>query len=140
MLRAIVRAATAASRTAPDRSIPAVVASSKLSSSNYSSKNTKSSLTKAKKAKSKGDTKSDEAYAAGADDGLSDLLDEEARNRRLAEDDKDPSLDIGPNGRALFTSATTISQLSRKDTCTYMKFRYFYMNLCVPLCVVRLVL
>lgn len=140
MLRAILRAATAASRTAPDRSIPAVFASSKLSSSNYSSKNTKSSLVKAKKAKSKPDAKSEEASAAAADDGLSDLLDEEARDRRLAEDDKDPSLDVGPNGRALFTSATTISQLSRKDTCTYMKFRYFSMNLCVPLCVVRLVL
>lgn len=132
MLRAILRAATAASRTAPDRSIPAVFASSKLSSSNYSSKNTKSSLVKAKKAKSKPDAKSEEASAAAADDGLSDLLDEEARDRRLAEDDKDPSLDVGPNGRALFTSATTISQLSRKDTCTYMKFSTEGLNAVLP--------
>ena len=142
MLRAILRAATADSRTAPDRSIPAVIVSSKLSSSNYSSStSTKSSLTKAKKSKQKAAAQSEEASAAAADDDFSDPLgDEAARNRRLAEDDKDPSLDVGPNGRALFTSATAISQLSRKDACAYMKFRYSRTNLFLPLCVVRLVL
>lgn len=47
-----------------------------------------------------------------------------ARARRLAEDDRDPSLDVGPNNRPLFTKTPSLSLLTRKDTCTYFKFRY----------------
>ncbi|KAJ4827655.1 hypothetical protein Tsubulata_040240 [Turnera subulata] len=51
------------------------------------------------------------------------VFDERAsRARLLATDEKNPSLDLGPKGRALFTSATTLSQLSRKDAGTYFNF------------------
>ncbi|KAJ0006781.1 hypothetical protein Pint_30717 [Pistacia integerrima] len=47
-----------------------------------------------------------------------------ARARRLAEDDRDTSLDVGPNNRPLFTKTPSLSLLTRKDACTYFKFRY----------------
>ncbi|XP_027336496.1 28S ribosomal protein S29, mitochondrial [Abrus precatorius] len=47
------------------------------------------------------------------------LFDEQDRLRRLAADDKDPSLNVGPNGRPLFSSAASLSHLSRNDVCTY---------------------
>ncbi|PHT62941.1 Rho GTPase-activating protein 2 [Capsicum annuum] len=52
-----------------------------------------------------------------------ETLNKELRARALKEDEKDKSVDVGPNGRPLFTSATSISELTKKDTCTYMKFR-----------------
>lgn len=57
---------------------------------------------------------------------------EEERDRLLAEDENDESLDVGPNGRPLFTSATSISQLSRKDVCTYMKFNMEQLEAVLP--------
>lgn len=58
--------------------------------------------------------------AASADDSES----AKARARRLADDDRDPSLDVGPNNRPLFTKATSLSLLTRKDASTYFKFRW----------------
>ncbi|XP_060175975.1 uncharacterized protein LOC132606472 isoform X1 [Lycium barbarum] len=54
---------------------------------------------------------------------VADTLNKEVRARALKEDEKDRSLDIGPHGRPLFTNATNISELTKKDTSTYMKFR-----------------
>ncbi|KAF8402539.1 hypothetical protein HHK36_010624 [Tetracentron sinense] len=79
------------------------------------------------------DSKIEEISAAAAGDDLdSDLLDEDARARRLTEDDKDKSLDVGPNGRPLFTSSTLISELTRKDACTYMNFSMEGLNVVLP--------
>ncbi|KAK6163802.1 hypothetical protein DH2020_000666 [Rehmannia glutinosa] len=46
----------------------------------------------------------------------------ELRRRQLAEDEKNPALDVGPNGRPLFTSAPSLSLLTKDDTNTYFKF------------------
>ncbi|KAA8543687.1 hypothetical protein F0562_021567 [Nyssa sinensis] len=75
--------------------------------------------------------KTDEISAA-ADESSADLLDDDVRVRRLAEDENDKSLDVGPNGRPLFTSTASLSQLTRKDTCTYMKFSMEDLNAVLP--------
>ncbi|XP_021279296.1 28S ribosomal protein S29, mitochondrial [Herrania umbratica] len=125
MLRSIVKQATLW-KPRRDGIIPQPPAH--LRSKLYSSKNAKASLTKAKKADAKSKSKTtgsssatastagEEFESAGADDF------EAARARRLDEDEKDPSLDVGPNGRPLFTSTPSLSQLTRKDACSYMKF------------------
>ncbi|KAL3652966.1 hypothetical protein CASFOL_002647 [Castilleja foliolosa] len=46
----------------------------------------------------------------------------ELRRRQLAEDDNNPSLDVGPNGLPLFTSARSLSSLTKDDANTYFKF------------------
>ncbi|GFQ01224.1 28S ribosomal protein s29 mitochondrial [Phtheirospermum japonicum] len=46
----------------------------------------------------------------------------EFRRRQLAEDDNNPALDAGPNGRPLFTSAHSLSSLTKDDANTYFKF------------------
>lgn len=56
---------------------------------------------------------------------------EEYHRRRLAEDYNNKSLDVGPNGRPLFTTTSSLSQLTRKDTCHYMEYRWimiFYID------------
>ncbi|KAJ0257186.1 Mitochondrial 28S ribosomal protein S29-like protein [Hirschfeldia incana] len=94
-----------------------------------SSKSTKSTLTKTKKSegkksKSKG---GESGAAAGAEDGefggsAGDDL-EAGRAKRLADDEKIPSLDVGPKGRPLFTPRdVTLSKLSHKDINSYFKF------------------
>ncbi|GAV58653.1 DAP3 domain-containing protein [Cephalotus follicularis] len=95
----------------------------------YSSKNNKSALSKAKKTDNKSKSKSKSKGIEAASSPSADEFDsasaadfEAARARRLAEDEKDPSLDVGPNGRLLFTSAPCLSKLTRKDACTYLKF------------------
>ncbi|KAI3507946.1 hypothetical protein L1887_22943 [Cichorium endivia] len=135
MWRSLLRAVT----SAPVKSslIPTTIAAtnsqaSQLTSSRtFAVKKAKSSGPKAgnKKAqpKSKADakTKSKQEEVAGSsvDDAVHDLISDERNRRRLLdEDERDKSLDIGPNGRPLFTSAASLSELSRKDACTYMKF------------------
>ncbi|XP_010539611.1 PREDICTED: 28S ribosomal protein S29, mitochondrial-like isoform X1 [Tarenaya hassleriana] len=92
-----------------------------------SSKSTKANVSKAKKADGKKfKSKGGDPGSAGAEDGEfgsagGDDLDA-ARARRLAEDEMNPSLDVGPNGRPLFTSIATLSELSPKDACSYFKF------------------
>lgn len=116
MLRTILRGATATgTRSSPWRLMASV---------NYSSsKDTRSTVKKAKKNnKSKGEATAagdDEVYA-GAD---ADLFDDKGRARRLQADESDPSLDVGPNGRPLFTSTPTLAQLTSMDSCSYFKFK-----------------
>lgn len=82
-------------------------------------------MAKPKKFKSKGDAKkSGEDSSFAENDADAALSDAQARARLLANDEKNPSLDVGPNGRPLFTSTPSLSLLSRKDTCSYFKFRY----------------
>ncbi|CAN8312336.1 unnamed protein product [Cochlearia groenlandica] len=95
-----------------------------------SSKSTKSSITKTKKSEGKKTKpKGGESGSAGAAEdggefggsGGDDL--EAARAKRLADDEKIPSIDVGPNGRPLFTPKdTTLSQLSHRDIGSYFKF------------------
>nr|GEV24541.1 splicing factor [Tanacetum cinerariifolium] len=57
------------------------------------------------------------------DDAVHDVLfDEKIRRRLLEEDEKDKSLDVGPNGKMLFMDVKKITYLSRKDAITYIKF------------------
>ncbi|XP_062015617.1 uncharacterized protein LOC133732151 [Rosa rugosa] len=121
MLRTILRRATA---TGPWRLT---------ATANYSSsKDTKSTVKKAKKSnKSKGEATAaadDDAYA-GAD---ADLFDDKGRARRLQADESDPSLDVGPNGRPLFTSTPTLAQLTSMDSCSYFKFKTEELNKVLP--------
>ncbi|KAL7582452.1 hypothetical protein Lser_V15G42134 [Lactuca serriola] len=135
MLRSLLRAV--ASAQAKSTLIPTSIAASNSKSSQLTSSRTfavkkaKSSGAKAgnKKAqpKSKADVKTkskqEEAVGSSVDDAAHDLISDERNRRRLLdEDERDKSLDIGPNGRPLFTSAASLSELSRKDACTYMKF------------------
>lgn len=137
MLRSIAKRATLLKPRADSPIIPPLISSqSKL----YSSKNAKASHGKSKKGDPKSKTKSknggssssvasstgDDFDSAGADDF------EAARARRLVEDENDPSLDVGPNGRPLFTSTPLLSLLTRKDCCSYMKFSEKGLNQVLP--------
>ncbi|XVF05827.1 hypothetical protein REPUB_Repub05bG0206700 [Reevesia pubescens] len=121
MLRSIVKRATLPKLL----SDPIIHQSTCIQSKLYSSKNPKAMLSKAKKdAKSKSKSKTTDSSSAAGEELKSAAEDdfEAARARRLVEDEKDPSLDVGPNGRPLFTSTPSFSQLTRKDACSYMKF------------------
>lgn len=137
MLRSIAKRATLLKPRADSPIIPPLISSqSKL----YSSKNAKASHGKSKKGNPKSKTKSktggssssvasstgDDFDSAGADDF------EAARAGRLVEDENDPSLDVGPNGRPLFTSTPSLSLLTRKDCCSYMKFSEKGLNQVLP--------
>ncbi|CAL1373069.1 unnamed protein product [Linum trigynum] len=81
-------------------------------------------------AKKPGDESGPGGAAAELDRGV---IDERAlRSRLLAEDEKKPSLDLGPNGRPLFTSTPTLSRLTRKDACSYFKFSKEALNAVLP--------
>lgn len=95
-----------------------------------SSKSTKSTITKTKKAEGKkSKPKGGESGAAAEDGGefggsAGDEL-EAGRAKRLADDEKSPSLDVGPNGRPLFAPGdVTLSKLSHKEIGSYFKFEY----------------
>lgn len=114
--------------------IPAVVTGANRSSGfcrYYSAKPSKSSLAKVKK-KTKGESKSDDLGGGSSAELDADAEGEQLRLRMLAEDEKDRSLDVGPNGRSLFTSTPSLSQLTRKDTCSYMKFSMENLNAVLP--------
>ncbi|CAL8160414.1 unnamed protein product [Prunus armeniaca] len=123
MLRTLLRRATGSGCPRPDPWRLTATTS-------YSSKDNKSTGKKAKKGKDKNDP------AAAADDAISDvdaaLFDEKARARRLQADENDPSLDVGPNGRPLFTATPTLSQLTRKDACSYFKLKMEELNNVLP--------
>ena len=115
MLRSILRAAAATS----SKTYQWQLRTTAIPAATYS--------TKPKKDKSKADAKKLTGDASvNPHDALSD---EQVRARFLAADEKDPSLDVGPNGRALFTSTPSLSQLTRKDTCSYFKFTYEILSL-----------
>ncbi|XP_038992704.1 LOW QUALITY PROTEIN: 28S ribosomal protein S29, mitochondrial-like [Hibiscus syriacus] len=127
MLRSIAKRATLFNLRSDASVIPPLVSpQSKL----YSSKNAKASHGKSKKgdAKSKPKSKkagSSSAVASSTGDDFEHAGDDDfeaPRARRLIEDENDPSLDVGPNGRPLFTSTPSLSLLTRKDCCSYMKF------------------
>ncbi|KAB2607177.1 28S ribosomal protein S29 [Pyrus ussuriensis x Pyrus communis] len=90
--------------------------------------------TMAKKAKKTGKSKNDPSATAGDDVSETDaaLSGRNSRARQLQADERDPSLDVGPNGRPLFTSTPTLSQLSRKDTCSYYKLKMEELNNVLP--------
>ncbi|XP_076911003.1 uncharacterized protein LOC143568839 [Bidens hawaiensis] len=133
MLRSILRSAT--SSPATKQTLITTTTSTPYShltpSRNFASKKPKSSTSKPgnkNQSKSKSDLKSkskpeDIIASSSVDDAVHDLIsDEKNRRRLLDEDERDASLDVGPNGRPLFTSATSLAELNRKDACTYMKF------------------
>ncbi|KAF3454836.1 hypothetical protein FNV43_RR05284 [Rhamnella rubrinervis] len=102
---------------------------------NYAAKNTstKSNVNKAKKTKSKGVADaSGDASASAAERDVDALFDDNSRALRLAADENNPELDVGPNGRPLFTSTSSLSQLTRRDTCTYFKFKMEELNEVLP--------
>ncbi|PSS01265.1 28S ribosomal protein [Actinidia chinensis var. chinensis] len=143
MWRSVLRAAASAANTRHQSTLSTTIvrhpqwsettASQLWSSKGYSSKTTKASVTKAKKGKSKSDGKTEISSSVSASASVGDDLDDEdIRLRRLAEDENDKSLDVGPNGRPLFISTASLSQLSRKDTCTYMKFSMEDLNAVLP--------
>lgn len=121
MLRCLVRVLAAESKLRryvnhPDSSLRIL-----LPSLDYSTKTAKSAVTKPKKK-----IKSKDAKTEGAASSVSGDVDgglEEQRARLLALDDRNPSLDVGPNGRPLFTSALSLSELTRKDTCAFFNFK-----------------
>ncbi|BAT88272.1 hypothetical protein VIGAN_05172900 [Vigna angularis var. angularis] len=80
----------------------------------------------------KPDPKKSTATPAAAAAAAAALYDEQERIRQLAADDKNPSLDVGRNGRPLFTSAPSLSHLSRNDVCTYFKFTKDTLNAVLP--------
>ena len=129
MLRSILRAATATSSKPKPHSwtlqsspipTPPPPQYSFSSARNYSVKNAKST-TATKGKKGKFNKSGEDAAPAEVDAAVSEA---QARARRLAMDEKDPTLNVGPNGLPLFTSTPSLSLLSRKDTCSYFKFRY----------------
>lgn len=83
----------------------------------------KSSLTKSKK---KPFDVVDDVTAGSSADLDAHAVGEQLRLKLLAEDEKDKSLDIGLNGKPIFTSTTKLSNISHKDTCSYMKFRFYF--------------
>ncbi|XP_047342423.1 28S ribosomal protein S29, mitochondrial [Impatiens glandulifera] len=78
------------------------------------------------------------AHQSDAKDNITTNPDNETRIleenilAELAEDEKDKSLDVGYNGRPLFTYTPSLSQLTRKDTCSYMKFDIKELNASLP--------
>lgn len=104
------------------------------SASRSFAQNTKAAISRANKAVSEikvkakdGDTSSD-----ASEDLQSDPFSKGERAYLLAQDEKNKSLDVGPNGRPLFTSTHSISQLTSKDTSTYMKFSMEGLNAVLP--------
>ncbi|XP_059430105.1 uncharacterized protein LOC132163751 [Corylus avellana] len=132
MLRSILR--TSASGTSSIKPSPIPISLSW--AQNYSSKNTNTNVTKGKQTKSKGDAKrsgaDEHSSSAGGKEVDKALSDAQARARQLAADEKDPSLDVGPNGRRLFTSTSSLSLLSHKDACSYCKFSMKGLNAVLP--------
>ncbi|KAH9668182.1 mitochondrial 28S ribosomal protein S29-like protein [Citrus sinensis] len=131
MLRLISRAAAAAAALSKQRNDTVLTSTSILNHQFFYSTKTQTKSSKKKqddnkkssKSKSKSsDANSLSAAAAAQADSADDLESVRARARRLAEDDRNPSLDVGPNHRPLFTKTTSLSLLTRKDACTYFKF------------------
>ncbi|KAL8225110.1 hypothetical protein R6Q57_017667 [Mikania cordata] len=135
MLRSLLRSAVAPAKATL---IPTTITATNLTvyhlthSRTFASKKAKSAASKGGnksqlKSKSDGKSKSKQedvvASSSSVDDAVHDLISDERNRRRLLdEDERDKSLDVGPNGRPLFTSVNSLSELGRKDASTYMKF------------------
>ncbi|MFS7964674.1 putative ribosomal protein S23/S29 [Helianthus anomalus] len=135
MIRTILRSASAS--PAKSALIATTITSTNstshhlLSSRTFATKKSKSSQSKGgnkAQPKSKSDAKSkskseDIVASSSVDDAAHDVISDERNRRRLLdEDDRNKALDVGPNGRPLFTNAGSLSELNRKDACSYMKF------------------
>uniref|UniRef100_A0A175YME7 Small ribosomal subunit protein mS29 n=1 Tax=Daucus carota subsp. sativus TaxID=79200 RepID=A0A175YME7_DAUCS len=112
-----------------------------LFSRTFASKKPKSSpVTKNATKSKKGDPKSKnkhEEFGLAADDTSSSatdnlVIDDSSRLQQLALDDKDKSLDVGLDGRPLFTSATSISQLNHKHASSYINFSMKELDAVLP--------
>ena len=115
MMRSILRGATVA-RSSP----PPWWSLSSMANYATTPRDTKNKI---KRGKSTGKDAAADAEADHASEIDAALFEEGARRRRLALDENDPSLDVGPNGRPLFTSTPALSQLTRADTGKYFKFK-----------------
>ncbi|CAK7351989.1 unnamed protein product [Dovyalis caffra] len=135
MLRFLVRSSLKNPQWNPKPIIP--ISQSPLHS-HFSSKSGKSSAAKGfNKANNKKPIKNPKN--SGLDDSKTFVADTRGstdervlRARRLAEDENNPSLNVGPNGRPLFTDTSSLSQLTRKDTCSYFKFSEKELNQMLP--------
>ncbi|XP_028768892.1 28S ribosomal protein S29, mitochondrial [Neltuma alba] len=119
MLRSALRAAATSSRTrSRELKNVAIPALSSSSESPYST------LVKSPQGKFKLDANKPPhiATTSRATDSGDAVTDVQERQRLLKADENKPSLDVGPNGRPLFTASPSLSQLSREDTCSYFKF------------------
>lgn len=99
----------------------------------FSSKSGKSSAPKGNNNKADNQKPKKNPKRSGLDDSKTAVSDAKEttdervlRARLLAQDEKNPSLNAGPNGRPLFTNISSLSRLSRKDTCSYFKFGYLF--------------
>ncbi|KAL2486242.1 Uncharacterized protein Adt_30998 [Abeliophyllum distichum] len=124
LLRTLRRATTAAASAASSSTLTKQHHSHLSISRSFSSNTTKANLTKAKRSKSKSDGKDRAEELQVTDTEFFVKQDEELRRQQLAQDENNPALDMGPNGRPLFTSTSSISLLTKKDASTYMKFRH----------------
>ncbi|KAL9674674.1 hypothetical protein QQ045_002872 [Rhodiola kirilowii] len=119
MLRALVR------RSASDLwrlTTPATTTNTSWSRSYGKSTSMKTALNKEKrhtKAQAKADLKTPlSASAAAAEE---DEIEENPRAFNLEWDENNKALDYGPNGRPLFTSCSTLAELTRRDVNKYYK-------------------
>ncbi|KAL9238839.1 hypothetical protein vseg_013212 [Gypsophila vaccaria] len=77
-------------------------------------------------------------YAGGGVGGVgtaeesAEVEGEKLRMRQLAEDEKNKTLDVGPNGAKLFTATSSLSELRRSDACSYMRFDIENLNAALP--------
>ncbi|KAF4375644.1 hypothetical protein G4B88_015179 [Cannabis sativa] len=127
MLRSILRRAAATSPIAQPWYLS--------STANFSSSKTTKTNVKNEKNRKKSKSKGGDAAAAdesAATDVDAALFEDGSRARRLAAEENDPSLNIGPNGQPLFTSTPSLSELTRKDSCTYFKFKMEELNEALP--------
>lgn len=132
LLRALRRATAIAASSAASSTLTKLPHSHLSISRPFSANTTKANLTKAKKSKSKSDGKDRAEELQVTDTEFFVKQDEELRRRQLAEDENNPALDVGPNGRPLFTSTPSISLLTKKDACSYMKFSVEELNKVLP--------
>nr|XP_043635965.1 uncharacterized protein LOC122607114 [Erigeron canadensis] len=134
MLRSLLRSLSTTTASKPLLPAAAITAANShlTHSRTFATKKTKSKSSpqssksdkKSQQPKSKSKSKSEDITAASSvDDVTLDFIsDDKNRKRLLDEDESDKSLDIGPNGRPLFTNAVNLSQLNRKDACSYINF------------------
>lgn len=140
MLRSILKTAISSSKSTLTKSQTNL----QIPTSHFSSKTKTKSKSKSSGAASKNKDKQKVKPAKPSTSQLDDVstfddskdvdlsLDEESRIRHLAEEANDKSLDVGPNGRPLFTKTTSVSNLTRKDAGFYMDFSLEELNEALP--------
>ncbi|KAJ6379124.1 hypothetical protein OIU76_015854 [Salix suchowensis] len=136
MLRSLVRSSLKNPKWNPK---PIIAIPQSPLQSHFSTKSGKSSASKGNKNKTDVQKPNKNPKRSGLDDSKNAVSDTKEttdervlRARLLAQDEKNPSLNAGPNGRPLFTDISSLSQLSRKDTCSYFKFGEKELNQMLP--------